>query len=138
MIKNRWLLCLTLCLCTSWLGCGSDDTLNRQAVSGTVQFEGEPLNHGSISLEPAGEGATIAGGATIEDGNFAIPAERGLPPGKYQVRVSSADDTGKTVEVPGESNKLAAERIPPEWNSNSQQTLQVEDGAENHFDLKIP
>ncbi len=138
MKSNGWLLFLTLCLSTAWSGCGSDDSLNRQAVSGAVQFEGEPLKQGSISLEPAGDGATIAGGATIEDGEFSIPAERGLPPGKYLVRVSSADDTGKTVEVPGESNQLAAERIPPEWNSDSQQTVQVEDGGENHFDLNIP
>lgn len=139
MNRRRWLV-LASVVCLTWSsGCGgSGDDINRQAISGTAEFEGKPLDKASISFEPAGEGATIFGGATITEGEFTIPAERGLPPGKYRVRISSASETGETVEAPGESSQLAVERIPAEWNANSEQYIQVEDGGDNKFDFKIP
>ncbi|WP_166827937.1 carboxypeptidase-like regulatory domain-containing protein [Thalassoroseus pseudoceratinae] len=137
-LLNQLACACLLCISATLVGCGSDDPLNRQAVSGMVSLKGEPLDTGSISFEPKGDGTTVGGGATITDGNFEIKQERGLPPGTYLVRVFSADEQGEKIEMPGESRKLAPDRIPPEWNAASEQTIEVKDGDQNHFELKIP
>src|SRR5262245_35718299 len=78
-------------------GC-SDDPLGRRAVSGTVKFDGAPLQAGNISFQPT-EGQPTYGGATITDGKFSLPRDQGLVNGKYQVSINSP--------VPGTGGKPA-------------------------------
>src|SRR5690606_35988923 len=118
------------------VGCGPTNELGREPISGTVNFDGKPLDRGSISFEPAGEGGTRSG-ATIENGTFSIPEQRGLPPGRYLVRINSADGEGPAEEMPGESNRLQRERIPPAWNTNSKEEIEVTDGGENTFTFDV-
>ncbi|QDU74488.1 hypothetical protein Pan97_14960 [Bremerella volcania] len=133
---------LMLCVSTSTLflaGCGaSADPLNRQAVRGEVTLDSQPLDNGSISFDPQDREKGRPGGATILDGKFALERQRGLPPGTYTVRVNSADAQTEAVGEPGESRRLAKERIPSQWNSKSEQTITVVDGEENTFQFAIP
>lgn len=117
-------------------GCGEGNPLARQRVFGEIKLNGTPLAKGTIAFSPADKGVTSSG-ATIEAGQFEIPAEKGLPPGEYYVRISSSDDNAQTVELPGESNEVAAELIPAEYNSQSTQKFTVTAGSENKFDLDI-
>jgi hypothetical protein len=120
-------------------GCGKGDPLNKQAVSGTVTLKGEPLDQGAIQFAPADSGTKHTGGATIENGRFSAPAARGLPPGNYTVRISSAGHVARPAEeAPGDSQNAAPERIPAEWNTDSKQQIKVEDGGKNHFEFNIP
>ena len=123
-------------------GCGGrDDGVNRQAVSGQVVLKNQPIDTGSISFEPQGDGPGIAGGAVITDGKFELPRVRGLPPGKYTVRISSPDTSAQKVaadDLPGEPEKLSPDRVPPAWNSQSTQTIEVQDRGKNHFEFEIP
>jgi hypothetical protein len=101
-------------------GCGGSD--DRLAVSGTVNFNGSPLDQGSIQFIPTGPGGT-PGGSVITDGKFSIPRERGLRPGKYRVVISSGQPGTKAAPaMPGESGPPAKERIPAEYNARSEQT----------------
>jgi len=123
------------------VGCGggTSDPLNRQDISGQVTLQGQPLDTGTISFEPqAGTGGT-SGGATIENGKFALPKGRGLAPGTYTVRLSSPEG-GPVVtdEAPGETPPPAKERIPASWNSQSEQTISVEAGKQNTFEFEVP
>ncbi|EAQ81816.1 carboxypeptidase-like regulatory domain-containing protein [Blastopirellula marina] len=124
------------------LGCGSpQDSLNRQPVSGSVTLKGQPLDRGSISLETQNSAQGTSGGAVIENGEFSISRQRGLPPGSYTVRIYSPDPTTlgwPAGEAPGESRREPQERVPAAWNTKSAQTVVVEDGGENRFDLAIP
>jgi len=124
------------------LGCGGmSDPLNRQPVSGSVTFQGTPLDHGSISLETQNSSQGTSGGSVIENGQFSIARQRGLPPGEYTVRVYSSDMANlalPTGVAPGDSTRLPRERIPAAWNIQSEQTVTVEDGGANHFELAIP
>lgn len=86
MTLIRFLPVALLLLCC---GCGSSD--NRQALSGTVEFQGETLPQGSIEFV-ARDGSSQTG-TTIQDGAFTIPASQGLPPGSYVVRIYSASET---------------------------------------------
>jgi hypothetical protein len=134
------LLTLAGCLVLWGLaGCGGPkDELNRQGVTGKVTFNGQPLKTGTVEFSPQGSGATTGGGATVTDGEFSIAAERGLPPGTYLVRISSAGETAEPAEaLPGESNVVAKELIPASWNTESTHTVTVKDGEENAFTFDV-
>jgi len=112
--------------------CSKSNPLNRQAVSGKVLLDGQPLDRGTISFVPKGDKGTMSG-ATVLNGEFSIPAERGLPAGDYVVRISAADDLNEPVDAPGESNKLAVERIPAYYNSQSKLIQKVSADEPNVF-----
>lgn len=126
---------LMFSLCLLLMGCTDSNPLNRQAVTGEIMLEGAPLVDGSIEFSPVGEGT--ASGAVIQAGKFAIPAEKGLPPGDYLVRISAYDEDAEPIELPGESNKIAEELIPAKYNTESEITFTVEAGQENVFTLNI-
>lgn len=138
----RCLLCAMLsCLLVTSLGCGSGNPLNRQAVSGKVTLDGQPLDQGTIELVPTvTEGGILSGGA-IRDGSFQVPADKGLPPGTYTVRIYSVEGDAAPAAPAGADivkAPLAKERIPAKYNSQSELTAEVKDGESNifTFDLK--
>lgn len=116
-------------------GCGESDPLNRQAVSGKITMDGEPLAEGTVEFTPVNNG--VPSGATVKDGVFTIPAEKGLPPGDYVVRVSAANPSGVTAEMPGESNLISAELIPERYNTKSELSFHVDENGSNVLDLNL-
>ena len=129
------------------LGCGllllagcASDPLGRQAVSGTVEFQGQPLDQGRIQFVPVTKGPTESG-ATIENGKFQIPRESGLAPGTYKVSVFSYDQKGAKVpseEIPGDpGNTQFKERIPKKYNAETTLTVEVKKDESNVFTLKL-
>jgi hypothetical protein len=120
-------------------GCDRDP-MGRQAVSGTVVFNGGPLDQGRIHFTPAGKGPTESG-ATIENGRYAIPRGTGLAPGSYRVSIFSYDQKGPKVqseEVPGDpGNTQFKERIPAKYNAKTTLTAEVKKGGRNVFDFTI-
>ena len=129
------LLSVAVLLATAITGCGKPDPLNRQAVFGEIALNGTPLPDGTIEFSPVGSGTSS--GAVIQAGKFAISAEKGLPPGDYVVRISAADAGVAATEMPGESNILAAELIPPRYNSESDVKFTVKADQENVFTLDV-
>ncbi|MCA8997235.1 MAG: carboxypeptidase regulatory-like domain-containing protein [Planctomycetaceae bacterium] len=117
------------------MGCGNSDPLNRQAVSGKITLDGQPLNNGTIEFTPVENGNPS--GASIQNGEFSIPSEKGLPPGDYIVRISASDPNEKPVEAPGESHEIAPELIPEEYNVKSALRFHVDANMENVFDLNV-
>jgi hypothetical protein len=135
-------------LCASFLamlllllaGCGPRS--DRLAVGGSVTLDGAPLDEGSIRLTSTGSGKLFASGAMIQNGKFHVPQEKGLPPGTYRVEISSPDTAAPLVVykgVPGEPAlpPTAPERIPPEYNFNSKQTIEVTTGGDNVFKFDV-
>lgn len=121
-------------------GCGPGNELGRLPFSGTVTLDGKPVKRGSISFSPTkkGEGA-VRGGTTVTDGKFAVEALKGLPPGEYLVRINAASNEKSAPEdqMPGALAPPAKELIPPGWNTQSEHTITIEEGKENHFDFPI-
>jgi hypothetical protein len=120
-------------------GC-NDNKLGRLPVSGRVTFEGQPLDLGTIDFRPPPGTGGVGSGAAIRGGQYAIEAKRGLPPGKYEVRIfSSKDDTSPLPEgvEPG-GMRPAIERLPPRFNVETELEITVQTGAENKFDFDIP
>ena len=57
----------------------------RHAVTGSVTWQGRPLETGVVSFRPL-EDQPFESGAMVQQGAFTIPREKGLAPGKYRVR----------------------------------------------------
>jgi hypothetical protein len=130
---------LSICGLTLLAGCGGDP-MGRQAVSGTVTLNNQPLDQGRIHFAPAGKGPTESG-ATIENGKYRIPINSGLVPGTYKVSIFSYDQKGAKVqseEVPGDpGNTQFKERIPARYNAKTTLTAEVKSAGPNVFDFKL-
>jgi hypothetical protein len=122
-------------------GCGRGSGPVRHEVTGTVLYDGKPLDDGVIFFEPA-DGQGSQDGATITNGEYRIPRDKGLFPGRYRVRILGGDgSSGGGQATPEARNAGAArgrERIPPEYNEKSDLVREVKDGEANRFDFSIP
>ena len=121
-------------------GCGGD-SLGRQPVTGTVNFDGAPVERGTVSFHPLDATTKTAAGGPITAGKFAFGREQGLAAGKYRVTVHAPKPGtgGQTVEgaMPGDPVAPPVELIPPEWNTNSTQTIEVHGSGKNEFNFDI-
>jgi hypothetical protein len=110
-----------------WSGCGEPNPLGRRAVHGVVTFQGQPVDYGAITFQPDDPQHGVSSGAMIEGGKYQIKVSQGLPPGSYQVMISSPD-RGKQEKVegpPGDERTLAIERIPAKYNLKTTLKLDV-------------
>ena len=109
------------------VGCGPADGLNRQAMSGTVTVDGQPLTSGAILFEPETEQSGTAVGSTIRQGTFLITRDQGAVPGTYRVRVYASSRTqaplakGQTERTP----RPMVERLPARYNTQSRLRAEV-------------
>jgi hypothetical protein len=134
------LKCVFIIIVVILSGCGPKS--DRLAVSGKVTLNGTPLDSGSIRFTSVAGQKLFASGAVIENGEFDIPQEKGLPPGTYQLEISAPDTKAPPVvyrSAPGEPvlPPTAPERIPPEYNTNSKHTIEVSADSDNHFVFEI-
>jgi len=130
------------------LGCGEPNPLGRKAISGTITFDGSPLEYGMIEFSPTDPAGHSSGGV-INDGTYQIPAPQGLPPGTYKARITSPTDSGPAEDEeeellppgPQEGGRQpppAKERIPAEFNTKSDKLVDVTVEGPNTFDFEIP
>jgi hypothetical protein len=135
----RGCFCAGLLLLVAVIGCGPADD-GRRSVSGTITFQGKPLDRGNITfVSPDGLGSQT--GAVITNGNYQIPAEQGMLPGRYKVAISSADGDvpADPNTAPGPSgNFTSVDRIPKEYNTESKLEAEIKDQSENVIDFTIP
>jgi hypothetical protein len=124
-----------VCVCA---GCGPPS--DRLEITGNVTLDGAPLDGGSIRFTSSGD-EPVAAGAMIENGAYKIPQEKGLPPGTYYVDISAPDTSAPPVMARatpgGRGIPVARDRIPPEYNINSKQTVEVSSDSDNHFTFAI-
>jgi hypothetical protein len=83
----------------------------------------------------------LATGAMIDHGEYHIPREKGLPPGTYHLSISAPDNDAPPIAVRDASGQLGVptqpERIPADYNVESQQSIEVTADGENHFVFDI-
>src|SRR5207237_104789 len=98
-------------LLLSIAGCGGD-SLDRQAVSGTVTLNGSPLEKGNVSFQPIEKG--VGSGGKIVSGKYSIARKDGPATGKYRVIISSAGGSSNESPnaAPGEPPPPPKELIP--------------------------
>jgi len=110
------------------VGC-SDGGPSREDVSGTVTFDGQPLESGEILFFPAGGGGTPEGG-TIAGGKFEFQATAGAK----RVEITATREEGGPA-ADGLPNYVSF--IPPRYNSQSTLTQTVEVGSANSFVFEL-
>ena len=137
-VCRAWWRCSTVLLLAIFVsGCGQD-TGGRMQVSGTVKLQGTPLRSGTIEFASAD--AKQLTGSMITDGKYSIPAEKGLLPGKYTVRISASQEEGAVPAGPpgpeAETHKVK-DLVPPEYNGNSTLSAEVSQGGSNQFDFDL-
>ena len=98
-------------------GCGGS---TAPSLKGKVTLDGVPVTSGNIVFLPEQSDGRKAV-AVIEDGNYVVPAEEGLLPGKYRVEVSWHKPTGKKIPSadPGMMMDETREAIPAKYTSDS-------------------
>jgi hypothetical protein len=117
-------------------GCGGEGA-GKLPATGTVNFEGKPLEHGFIVFELQGDKDAFRSSANVENGKFSMSQKDGLKPGTYIVRISSSSEAPKMNDNPGVAPPPAKERIPASWNSTSTNTVEAKSGSTNFtFDIK--
>ena len=129
-------------LCASLIplavGCGGANPLGRKPVSGNVTLNGTPIENGSIAFSPL-DGGTQSGGL-ISGGNYSIEEEKGLVPGKYRVEIYAQPAAPELPpgHMPGDPlPPPPKEMVPPEWNVNSKQTIEVTADSPTEFNFDI-
>jgi hypothetical protein len=133
---NKSLMLLTVGAFSFFMGCGGT---NQQPLSGTVNWQGKPIERGAINFFPkSSDGMTVGSG--IKDGKFSIDREYGPPPGKYRVEILAFRETGKT-EFDVDQNKPVAideQYLPKQFNQSSTLETEIQAGKPNDltFDLK--
>ena len=124
----------------SLLGCGGGNAKSGSPVSGNVTLDGSPLDYGTISFSSIDDPKLEGSAATIQDGKYQIPADNGLPPGKYRVSIS-APSGGPTSSDPNEAMAQASqptvERVADRYNKQTELEATITAGANSHdFDVK--
>lgn len=128
--------CLTIVLPMIVIGCGGGDTPELGTVYGTVTLDGKALPNATVTFSPMGkEGGQECSAVTQDDGSYELKysaAHAGAPPGKYEVRITTAttttDESGNDVEVP--------EKLPSKYNYETELKREVEAGSNKmDFDL---
>jgi hypothetical protein len=129
---------LAVCLAS---GCGQSGP-QRFEVTGTVNYKGQPLDEGIIEFEPM-DGQGTKSGASILNGQYRIPRDKGLSVGRYKVTIIAGDGVPTSGNAEPSARRLppgvkpGVERIPPEYNINSKVVKEITKSGPNRFDFNI-
>jgi hypothetical protein len=128
-------------------GCGGSDadTRPRQAVSGDVALDGQPLAAGEVMFDPKSRADGVGAQGHVVDGKFSISADQGPTPGNYIVRVYAGaaastetavkkklGDTKRDIDGP-----VMKDPIPLRFNTNSTLGAEVKAGGPNAFKFEL-
>jgi hypothetical protein len=117
-------------------GCSSGTT-----ASGTVTFDGQPLDGGNITFSHIGKGGEEKrrnASAEIIEGKYLIDASRELNEGKYRVEIYWHKKTGKQIMSNDPPNKIdeTKQMVPNKYNTESKSTVDIHSGANTaNFDV---
>ena len=118
---------LTLLACASLVGCGGAPD-GMVEVSGTVTWNGQPLETGFVSFIPDPSKSPQAG--TIENGHFKFNAYLG----QNVVRILSERKAGYVESM----NQYRYEQfIPAKYNEESELSEEVSEDGENVFEFTL-
>lgn len=114
-------------------GC-SDNGLTK--VSGTVSFDGTPVEEGSISFMPV-DGKGVTAGGVIENGKYSAK----VSPGEMAVQIYATKEVKKEnptqEEIERGITSDPVQYIPAQYNKESTLRITVSDSSRQHdFDLE--
>jgi hypothetical protein len=131
-MRQIWLLFVLLCGVAFSSGCGE---AGPPQLTGTVTFDGAPIEEGRITFEPVdGQGTTAE--AVVTQGKYATE----VPAGKKRVRIVGMRVVGERPAYAGDPNspmiKETKNFIPPIFNDQSNLEREVTASGTMDFELK--
>lgn len=117
------------------VGCGgaSYEGESRSEVSGSVSYNGAPVQQGTINLTPIGHAGRSAS-ASIEAGKYLIAEDQGPNLGKYRVEIFVFEPP---KNAPAEDADVGMVQVAPkEFNEESTVELEV-DGRKVQKDFTL-
>jgi hypothetical protein len=123
--------------CAVSLVAGCDD--GRVRVSGTVLFEGKPLEEGFIALEPT-DGVGPTTGGPIRNGKYDLTGEARATTGEKIVRLVGSRKTGRKIPAGSPAEGMVDEWVqclPKEYNDRSKLRVQITPGKDNTHDFEL-
>lgn len=146
-----WLPRRTACLLllavtiSQFTGCGESPP-PRAVVSGSVTYQGKPVDFGDILFHPQMEntGGLFAQGKIV-GGKYSLDADHGPLVGKNIVRIHGYKMTGrKRLDIAGKSLSDAPEMvdelmpyIPEKFNEASEIMVEIEPGGSDRLDFNL-
>jgi hypothetical protein len=96
-------------------------------VSGKVRIAGRPLPTGVVRFISTANSIPRGAGAFVTNGEYSVPLEDGLRPGKYLVQISGVGEEARlqALRARGDANHLLEETIPARYNTESQMFVEV-------------
>lgn len=108
------------------VGCPGGSGLDLEPVTGTVTFDGKPVEEGRVQFrEVGGEQRSFSG--LIENGAYAIETAPGAM--RVEVRASRLIPGKFDESNPGEKEPMGEMYIPEKYNSRSELTADVPAGG---------
>ena len=123
---------LGLLLVACILGCSGRTGPERAIVSGSVTYDGQPVDDGMIRFVPAEGTKAPVSGAVIKAGRYTVDSHGGVPVGTRRVEILGNRPDPKAApaqEVPGLEGVPSLQYLPAKYNQTSQLTLTVKPGG---------
>jgi hypothetical protein len=122
-------------------GCGAgSDNLPREALTGLVTIDGQPLARGTIQFAPTSDKLPTTGTSGIVEGKYFIARSEGLVPGEYKVAIISLTEVAESKSLHGLPGKPAPppkNLISKQFNRESSLTREVKGGDTNRFNFDV-
>lgn len=130
----QWVVLLVLIAILPLSGCSSSEKTRGAVLSGTVNWEGSPLEEGTISFldKATNEPATTG----IKAGKYSLD----LAPGEKKVSITAQKVTGSVPRDPRDPNspviETSVQYLPNKYNTRTTLTYTMTDAtATENFDL---
>ena len=132
---NVLALGFSLAIALASAGCGG-----AASVEGTVTYQGQPIEKGSIAFIAQDGGETpLTVGQEVTGGKYSIAADRGLQPGQYKVEIygSTKSAAASPSGDPDMQSSAGSNAVPEKYNSATSLTAELKSGENTvNFDLQ--
>lgn len=129
-------------LTVAMVGCGNSG-LQRAPIRGKITVSGQPLASGRILFTPVAPAEGPATSAVIVNGEYVIDRKEGPIVGTNRVEIEDSvavdfalDDEAAYAQR-AMTRSLPRSVVPPQYNRQSQLTVDVKSDAENAYDIDI-
>jgi len=125
-------------------GCLTGCSGSNASATGTVTYDGTPVDDGSITFVPDKADGRKPVNAPIANGKYTVESGRGLAPGKYKVEITANKKADGKADGRGDGKKGAdpdlqvqpKQVLPEKYNKQSTLTADIGSGS-NTADFKL-
>lgn len=128
---SHWGFCCVVVVGLFLSGCG-DSGPTPVDISGTVTFQGAPVENGKIFFADVNN-SVATGTGNIKNGYY----EAQIFPGEKRIRINASKKTGKILDVMGTKVEEEVEIIPLKYNANTTLVRTVEPDGVGVLDFSL-